>query len=205
MTFWLFHGCWCEHWSNIGGMQHFLCTLSNRGKRTSPPAHLHISSTWPGDIWGHGSQFPGDVDPHGGPGGEIPRGLLPRQRRTAGRKSTGVIYSFFWQIWQSVIILYLHLVNQENAICFVLRSNFVFIWAFFIWGSSLWWTCQWINIFHDDCSICSLAPTPAATLLALVVHRTNDTYFTVIPAQWTTFPVIAEIKNAEIAGVMAAL
>lgn len=66
----------------------FLCIWPNRRTRTGPPARFCISAPGPGDLRDHCSQFPGDVDAGAGPGGEVPRGVLPRQRRTARRKST---------------------------------------------------------------------------------------------------------------------
>ncbi len=66
----------------------------SRGKRTCPPAHLCGSAPRPCDIWDHGSQFPGNMDPRAGPGGEISRGLLPRQRRTARWKSIWIKFFF---------------------------------------------------------------------------------------------------------------
>ena len=73
--------CCCERCSV------FTC----RGRSSSSAAHLHISSERPGDIGDHGSQLQGVVDTRAQPGGEVPRGLLPSQRRTSRREGTTFI------------------------------------------------------------------------------------------------------------------
>lgn len=150
--------------SNMSGCSMCFLFLSlhsfSRWRSTCPSAHLRVSAPRPGDIWNHGSQFQGEMDSRTGPGGEVPRGVLPGQRRTAWWKSIRII-EFLWIIntlmkmihdsWPSY---FLHLVvnsykwSQFYSYSAVVNNTSSFCWSCLTSFKRIESACYWaFNVF----------------------------------------------------------